>query len=405
MKTHLPLSRSLRSPIPCFAAALVIAFWIFTPQLAASDVKKVNNLARECLSGKKKACSELMQIAVEDKDATIRRSAVAQLTDQALLAKIAMEDEDREVRTTALSTLTDQAQIEKVAREAKDESIRRTAEQTVLARAAVNGTDASVRLSAVEKLMDQTLLATIAQSDSDEGVRKAAVSALARMSITISTVAAEREVYIWQAPPGSGVETSKSKWKISGVLGKGEMGETGPVSPEMGLNGAVMMPGPAPGFNVWYFAPRDSFDHLTLESGSTLNCCNGLFILWRQTFNGPITFIGLSPQSPTQGALDRGSFWATPPNSAGGFLRFHTVLYPGPRGALLLGGMLYSYSDRGMNAWTVPALPVSVTGTIRFPEDRWTLAKPGFNIKRGRLQFDETGVFLMPNTQYLKTTK
>jgi hypothetical protein len=53
---------------------------------------------------------------------------------------------------------------------------------------------------------------------------------------------------------------------------------------------------------------------------------------------------------------------------------------------------------------TLPAVPVDVTGTIRFPADRWTDAKKGFKIKGGGLQFDETGVFLIPGTQYLKQT-
>jgi hypothetical protein len=53
----------------------------------------------------------------------------------------------------------------------------------------------------------------------------------------------------------------------------------------------------------------------------------------------------------------------------------------------------------------MPARAVNVTGTIRFPNNQWTLAKEGLEIKGGGLQFDETGVFLMPGTEFRKDAR
>jgi hypothetical protein len=123
-------------------------------KVAASNIsKKVDDLARQCDSGKQKGCSELVRIAVEDKDAGARRVAVEKLTDQSLLAKIAVEDKDSDVRCTAVEKLTDQSVLAKIAVEDKDSGVRRTA---------------------VEKLTDRLLLAKIAVGDEDTNVRSAA---------------------------------------------------------------------------------------------------------------------------------------------------------------------------------------------------------------------------------------
>ncbi len=367
-----------------------LAFAMLLGAMPMSARPNVRNLAFKCSRGKQSACNELAKLAEHDKDSAVRIEAVDQLRDQPLLGEIALEGEDEKVRNAAFSKLTDQAQLEKVAREAKDQGIRTAAEQALLARAAVTGGDASVRRSAVEKLMDQLLLANVAESDRDEGVRNAAVSTLARMSVAITTVSAEREVYIWR-PSTGGAETARPRWKINASLGKGGMAGTGPIDPEIFLNGAAHDPGPAPGFDVWYFAPRDSSDRLTLEPGSTLNWYGGML-------PGPITFIGLTNSSSGE------TFWATLPNQVGGFARFHTVLYPGPGGALVLGGGLFLSQGGRMNVMSIPAVPVSVTGTIRFSGDRWISAKPGLSVKGGGVQFDETGAFLIPGTQYLRKT-
>ena len=98
-------------------------------KVAASNIsKKVDDLARQCDSGKQKGCSELVRIAVEDKDAGARRVAVEKLTDQSLLAKIAVEDKDSDVRCTAVEKLTDQSVLAKTAVGDEDTNVRSAAE-------------------------------------------------------------------------------------------------------------------------------------------------------------------------------------------------------------------------------------------------------------------------------------
>jgi ankyrin repeat protein len=216
--------------------------------------------------------------------------------------------------------------------------------------------------------------------------------------LEIATVAGKREVYIWRSSPLV-AGTPQSTWNISGALGteEGGLGESLPINPGMFLSDAARDPGPAPGFEVWYFAPRDSSDHLSLESGS-LNCC-------QESLRAPITFVGLGlsnslslSSDPSDGPL----FWATPPNQQGGFASIQAALYPGPGGTLELGGGVILRQGQNLSMQALPAVPVSVTGTIRFPDASWTLAKKGLKIRGGGLQFDETGVFLMPGTQYLR---
>jgi len=83
----------------------------------------------------------------------VRIGAVANLTDQALLAKVAIEDKEPDVRRAAVDKLTDQALLAKMAIEDKEPYVRRTA---------------------VEKLTDQVVLAKVAFEDKDDWVRKAA---------------------------------------------------------------------------------------------------------------------------------------------------------------------------------------------------------------------------------------
>ena len=98
-------------------------------KVAASNIsKKVDDLARQCDSGKQKGCSELVRIAVEDKDAGARRVAVEKLTDQSLLAKIAVEDKDSGVRRTAVEKLTDKLLLAKIAVGDEDTNVRSAAE-------------------------------------------------------------------------------------------------------------------------------------------------------------------------------------------------------------------------------------------------------------------------------------
>jgi hypothetical protein len=112
------------------AAALVMmvaATGIKPSPVSASNLQQVNRLAFQCQSGRRKACSELEEIAQKDKDARVRNVAVAQLTDQPLLARIAVEDQDAGVRSAAVARLADKALLAKIAAEDKDAGVRAAA--------------------------------------------------------------------------------------------------------------------------------------------------------------------------------------------------------------------------------------------------------------------------------------
>lgn len=99
----------------------------------------------------------LAQVALKDRDWSVRRAAVEGLTDQGVLARIALVDLDLDIRKLAVSLLTDQA---------------------ALARISSSDKDWSVRMSAVNKLTNRSALAEVATKDKDPDIRKLAVSRL-----------------------------------------------------------------------------------------------------------------------------------------------------------------------------------------------------------------------------------
>lgn len=212
--------------------------------------------------------------------------------------------------------------------------------------------------------------------------------------VSIATVKDEHEVYIWRASPEAS-NTFQSRWTISGTLGKGDLrGTSFPIDPEYLLEMAAGDPGPAPGFEPWYFAPEKAEDRCTIESGSAL-------VSIGMARSGPAIFAPASAY-----VAGAGMYWLRADGQSA--IRFHAVLYPASNGELALGGAIFLYSTvvpgAGGAAHNIPAAAATVTGKIRFPPDTWTSAKVGFKIRGGGLQFDETGVFLIPGTQYLKET-
>lgn len=125
----------------------------------------------------------LAQVALNDKDWTVRKAAVEGLTHQGVLAKVSLSDEDLDIRKLAVSRLTVQAALAKVATSDKDWSVRRAAtalltDQGVLARIALVDPDSDIRKLAVSLLTDQAALTRVARSDKDWSVRRLAVSKL-----------------------------------------------------------------------------------------------------------------------------------------------------------------------------------------------------------------------------------
>jgi hypothetical protein len=115
-------------------------------------------------------------------DPEVRRAAVKEISDQALLADIAKKDKNPNVREEVIKTLTDQAVLAQIAKNDKIFYARYAAvnnpnlvDQIVLAEVAKTDEHETVRLYAVNKITDQAMLAEIAKSNKAWNVRAAAV--------------------------------------------------------------------------------------------------------------------------------------------------------------------------------------------------------------------------------------
>lgn len=106
------------------------------------------------------------------------RSAVADGSDQELLAKIAVESNDRQVRRAAVEKLTDPAVLARMGMWVKPELTQQVTDPALLAEIAVKAKDWAVRRAAVANLTDQPLLAQIASADREIFVRTTAVEKL-----------------------------------------------------------------------------------------------------------------------------------------------------------------------------------------------------------------------------------
>jgi len=114
----------------------------------------------------------LARVATEDKDSTVRAAAVNRLVDQAALARVALEDRDSAVRGAAVDRLANQATLARVAIEDKELSVKRAAfekltDQGALAQVAIEGKDSRFYKSAIERLADPALLAKVATRPGD----------------------------------------------------------------------------------------------------------------------------------------------------------------------------------------------------------------------------------------------
>jgi hypothetical protein len=213
----------------------------------------------------------------------------------------------------------------------------------------------------------------------------------------------ESRVYIWRATSTAGYER---RWSIRGVLGRAGLPGHGPipgvqrqlglpvpvygpyeVSPPLSLIQAISADESlASNFEEpWAIAPGNTDDEFSLESGSAM-----IHISLRDlTLRGPIRF----RSEARIGVFD----WSAP-DGYGGYICIRPFLWPASSGSLFLGADVVASGTEGLaQMWSKP---VNVSGTIRFPDYKWTEAKRGFVIKGGGLQFDETGVFLIPGTLY-----
>jgi hypothetical protein len=159
---------------PAFCALL------FTNALAAPNAKDVDKLVGQCAHRDQKACKNLSAAIAEMTDQALlakivadlppdwgpSEEAVKRMTDQALLARIAVENSMTRTSSIALSKLTDQALLAKIAVEHKTQSlgsdaVKRMTDQALLAKIAVEHKE-SLGDDAVSVMTDQVLLAKIA---------------------------------------------------------------------------------------------------------------------------------------------------------------------------------------------------------------------------------------------------
>ncbi len=151
----------------CVILTLVVFYAVIVPiRLSATSIHKVQQLASACQSGKQKACDELSKTALEDKDASMRQTAVEYLIDQNLLARVAVQDADINVREEAVKRITDQALMAKVALETPDRDVRmevtqRVTDNALLAKIALETRDMDLRIQIMTDLTHNADLETI----------------------------------------------------------------------------------------------------------------------------------------------------------------------------------------------------------------------------------------------------
>ena len=112
----------------------------------------------------------------KNSDPAVRLAAVAQVTDQSVLADIAKNAEDYLVREAAAERVTDQSVLADIAKNAENtkkmrsRAVERVTEQVLLADIAKkNDKDWQMRLAVVERVTDQGVLADIAKAHRELG--------------------------------------------------------------------------------------------------------------------------------------------------------------------------------------------------------------------------------------------
>jgi hypothetical protein len=359
------------------------------------------------------------QAALDCKSPKLRLQATDALTDQSLLSRLALQSTDAAVESEALNKLTDQKAIEMVATGAKI---------------------AAVRSAALWKLTDSSVIGLIAKNDADASVRDAAKAAL-----DWKTAQSEHEVYVWKAPAPNSNDASLPRWRISGILGSANQSEqivsvvqktfgdkafagntdssVAPsassarirtsglaestfgdgalairmISSAVGANSLLeeMINSEGTGYVSWWFEPENDKDACLLESGTIPPGMN-------------VALTAAKAQLQFNGVFANGKgVWAVGGGSA--FLFFQPKLHINANGKLAMAGSVATFSyvsgtpgHLTVGASTLQDAAVVVVGTIRFPQNKWTLAGAGYELQDGGLQFDETGVFLMVGTKYRK---
>jgi hypothetical protein len=137
------------------APAVLLAICVVN--LSATSEKEISKLAKACKKDDKKACEKLKKLALEDKDASIRKLAVEAVPDQPSLAEIAIGSNDEETSLQATKKVSD---------------------QMLLATIALEGKSAPARSSAASKVVDEQSLTKLVSASNDPAVQSLAQETL-----------------------------------------------------------------------------------------------------------------------------------------------------------------------------------------------------------------------------------
>jgi len=140
---------------------------------------------------------------VRGADTAERLRSVAQITDQAALAKIALQDENFAVRSMAVSRLTDQALLAKIiteesgngrgiseeyARDIRRDAVARVTDQSLLVKIALEEPDIGTREIAITGITDQQISARIAMTEKDWRCQRDAIRNVVDKSLLATLV-------------------------------------------------------------------------------------------------------------------------------------------------------------------------------------------------------------------------
>ena len=110
------VSYALREAYMRKPAAVGLACLVSSALIGAAR-PDVETLAAKCQAGGARQCAELAGLARSHREASVRRAAVARITDQAVLAEVAQQDVDVATCRLAIERLTDTTALAALARD------------------------------------------------------------------------------------------------------------------------------------------------------------------------------------------------------------------------------------------------------------------------------------------------
>ena len=226
----------------------------------------------------------------------------------------------------------------------------------------------------------------------DDALVRMLVPAGQTLSFSLATVAKEHEVYVWKT---SGDANHAMHWKIQSGLGKADVTlksvatDNSMISLSSGMIEMMgdLLGGSGNAFIKLSLAPSELSDSVVFDSGTWQPTMNG------KTLSAPIAFLARLPETGEK-------IWAASDGNSA--IMLQPTISISKEGKIMIGGALAILANNQFGTSTVTAQDAGLSGTIRFPADHSMEVKPGFRIRGGGLQFDETGISLMPGTHYVK---